>query len=1005
MCPAVASAANMLKLRGETLNQWAAFDCAWYLHAYPAIRMQLPDDDPAALLRFYLDHGQRQGHSPNRFFDEAWHRAVYPGVVAAIRDGAVTSGFDLYCRGAFRTRTPHWLFQELAYRARYPDLTDAALESSDVANGYDHFLRHGDRERRLAHPLFDPAFYLVQLPPEEQARADALGPFHHYLAWIDDPGTELQTSPAFDPAWYLDRYPEVRHAIAQRRWRSALHHYLANDTPTAFDPLPEFSESYYLGRYSDVAAAVERGERRNGYEHFLQDGVNELRSPCSSIDLRYYAAHPTVKAALKAQTCADPFTHYLTIGRVQGLATLEPAEERVTEAQAKTLFCRKATALLPVHARRPIDFTCAGPPVLSVIMVAHNQFALTLMALASLRGNHAGAIELILINSGSTDETRQIGQYLRGAKLLPFDINIGYVRACNAGLQAVSADVVLLLNNILELAPGAVANALARLESDPAIGAVGGKILSADGLLQEAGDIIWRDGNTSGYMRDASPLTPEANFVRDVDFCSDAFLMLHRGWLEKMGGFDEDFAPVCYEDADLCVRLASAGARVVYDPAVIVYRLEDDHSSDALVLESARLTNRQVFVQKHAAYLDARPAPGPKAAVFARFAQPHRRVLFIEDLLPLRRIGSGFVRSNDILHVMASLACQVTVFPLNDSDTDVAAIARDMPDTVEVMHSSNVLSLPSFLAGRPDYYDIIWIARTHNLDRTQAMIVQAVGASERSPRMILDVEAIIALLDAARARLAEATSFDQDTAIEQEFARARAADHVVAVSEHEAAILRKLQCPHVSVIGHMRKPKPTPRPFLTRAGMLFVGAIHDTNSPNYDSICWIVEEVLPLVEQSLGWETRLTVAGYTADNVTLDRFRGHPRVTLCGMIADLEPLYDCHRLFVAPTRYAAGAPYKLYEAASYGLPIVATELLRRQVGWTNGVDLLSADSANPAEFAERIVRLYRDPNLWQCLTDSALTRIRHENSWEQYMGSIRAVLEGQPPHTHDRPAS
>jgi len=113
-----------------------------------------------------------------------------------------------------------------------------------------------------------------------------------------------------------------------------------------------------------------------------------------------------------------------------------------------------------------------------------------------------------------------------GATQLRFDTNIGFLKGCNAALPSASADFVLLLNNDVELAPGAVAAALHRLASDPAIGAVGGKVIRTHGLLQEAGNIIWRDGVTSGYLRDASPLAPEANFVRDVDFCSGVFLML-----------------------------------------------------------------------------------------------------------------------------------------------------------------------------------------------------------------------------------------------------------------------------------------------------------------------------------------------------------------------------------------------------------------------------------------------------------------------------------------------
>src|SRR5258708_36516276 len=192
-------------------------------------------------------------------------------------------------------------------------------------------------------------------------------------------------------------------------------------------------------------------------------------------------------------------------------------------------------------------------------------------------------------------------------------------------------------------------------------------------------------------------------------------------------------------------------------------------------------------------------------------------------------------------------------------------------------------------------------------------------------------------------------------------------EKIVAINDAEAAILRDMRFPDVAVIGHMRVPCPTPRPFARRAGMLFVGAIHRMDSPNYDSLCWFVDEVLPLIARELTWETRLTVVGYTGAGVSLDRFRDHPRVTLRGTVSDLEPLYDSHRVFVAPTRFAAGTPYKVHEAASYGLPVVATELLRQQLGWEDGQELLAAEATDPAAFARHVVALQRDATLWQRL--------------------------------------
>ncbi len=109
---------------------------------------------------------------------------------------------------------------------------------------------------------------------------------------------------------------------------------------------------------------------------------------------------------------------------------------------------------------------------------------------------------------------------------------------------------------------------------------------------------------------------------------------------------------------------------------------------------------------------------------------------------------------------------------------------------------------------------------------------------------------------------------------------------------------------------------------------------------------------------------------------------------------DLTPLYDAHRLFVAPTRYAAGSPYKVQEAASFGLPVVATSLLAEQLEWHDNQELLAVPTDDPRGMAERIVALYRDETLWQRLRDSALGRLIAENGPETYDQPLVAALGG-----------
>jgi O-antigen biosynthesis protein len=978
----------MLKLPGETTIAWAVFDAPWYLAAHPDARSELGDADAAAVLRFYLEHGQRRGHSPNIWFDEAWHLKMHPGPAAAVRDGQAESGFDTYCRAGYRFRSPHWLFQERAYRQRYPDLRDEALANDGHANGYDHFLRHGSREGRIGHTLFDPAVYRAQLDVEERREADAVGGYRHYLPRIWQRRAEVATSCYFDPAWYLRHYPAVAEAIAAGTWRCALHHYLANDTPTVFDPLPDFSEAHYLDRYKDVAAAVEAKDRRNGYDHFLHNGIAELRSPNAAIELQYYwAAHPTVRSDLNVGRARDAFAHYLTIGRKQGLAATLPPEDRVTERQAAALNRRRADNLLPAGARNVLDFSCAGTPAVSVVLLLRDRFPLTLMTLGALRGGYAGDIELILIDAGSTDDTRRIGRFVRGACVLRFEQELDFVRGANAALSCVSADAVLFMDNAVELAPGALATALERLRSDPRVGAVGGKLVRAHGRLEAAGGIVWRDGGTLDYLRDASPLAPEANFVRDVDFCSAACLLLRADLLHRINGFDETFAATGGGDVDLCLRISAAGSRVVYDPAIVATRLVQAGPAP----EPGAV--QQALVAGHADQLRFRHGADRHAEVFARSTDGAQHVLFIDDTIPLRQLGSGFVRSNDLIQVMASLGYRVTVYPISPCPLGIATVYRDMPDSAEVMHDRAHQELANFLSARRGYYDTIWIARTHNLDRVGPILERATAGTGKPPRIVLDTEAIATLREAERAALAGEAPFDVDAAIVREFAHAHLCDRIVAVTPLEAKKLRDLGFSDVTVVGHWREVQPRPRAFVDRAGMLLLGAIHQQDSPNRDALEWFIREVLPLVEQSLGWETRLTVAGHIDPAISLEPYRLHPRVTLRGAVDDVAPLYDAHRIFLAPTRYAAGLPYKVHEAASYGLPVVASDLLCRQLGWQDGRDLIAASTADPAEFARRIVALYRDEALWQTLRDNALERVRAENGRADYEAAVRKVLE------------
>jgi GT2 family glycosyltransferase len=964
---------------------WAVFDSNWY-------RKKYAPGETRDMLEFYLQSGCRAGHSPSCLFDEPFYLSRNPDVALLVAAGHFRSGFDHFCQYGYRGHSPHWLFDDAYYGKLYDDMTVENLDLNGFHGRYDHFLQAGQREHRSPHPLFDGRFYRTKAiaAGEDGDAIDTLGVFTHYLARLQTDASELPPSIYFDPAWVVQQLALGEAAAGC----SAIEHYLCHATPDLIvgDPVAEFSERFYLENNPDVRHLIAAGHFRSGYHHFITYGAFELRRPCADVDLFYYRdANSQVRNDLNTGQARDAFAHLRSVGLRLGLAAAPAkAQPLITEAATKQLFIAKARANLALFGRRKLDFVPAAKPILSVVMVLFEKFELTMLSLCALRDNYSGAIELILIDNASSDATPRIGDFVEGAKIHLLARNTGYALACNLGLAEAGCPYVLLLNNDVELGHGAIAAAIARMQSDGRIGAVGGKIIRTHGRLQEAGSIIWDDGDVSGYMRDASPLAPEANFLRDVDFCSGVFLLCRAALIESLGGFDTEFSPAYYEDVDLCIRIAAAGYRVVYDPAVVVHHLEYGSAENTQASTALMRRGRQTLVRKHQPFLKGKLPQAPANIIRARGSDEFRkRVLFIEDTVPLRHLGSGYVRANDVVRAISN-DTGVSVFPLNGAPYDIMSIYADFPDHVEILHDRDAEGLAQLLEARAGYYDCIWISRTHNLNRILPILLAA-GIDPERTKLVLDTEAIATFRDAGRAKLA-AEPFDFEANLRAEFANAGCCRQIITVSRAEAECLRDLGLPEVAVLGTMRAPQPTGKSFSAREGLLFVAAIHQPDSPNLDALHWYADEILPALAAEMNEVPLLTVAGYIGPEIDLSRFNNHQHIRIHGPARDLQPFYDRSRVFIAPTRFAAGTAYKLVETSSFGLPAVATDLLAGQLEWRSGVELLAAPVGDAKTFAAQIAQLYRSERLWRELRTNALLRLTNENPEAAFNAAVSRIL-------------
>jgi GT2 family glycosyltransferase/tetratricopeptide (TPR) repeat protein len=260
----------------------------------------------------------------------------------------------------------------------------------------------------------------------------------------------------------------------------------------------------------------------------------------------------------------------------------------------------------------PLRLPVADPtktPDISVVIVLFNQVGLTLETLTALSAQTGPSFETILVDNGSIDATPDLLARVQGAKILRNADNRGFLLAANQGAVRARGRHILFLNSDAFVQPDALAAALARIDGDGSIGAVGGKIILTDGRLQEAGNWVDRNGAAQGYGRGDDPDASAYGFAREVDYCSGAFLLVRQPLWAMLGGFDPIFAPAYYEDTDLCLRVWRAGFRVVYEPSARVIHVEG--GSAATEAEPIRLMekNRSLFIDRHP---DAR---GPDASL------------------------------------------------------------------------------------------------------------------------------------------------------------------------------------------------------------------------------------------------------------------------------------------------------------------------------------------------------------------------------------------------------
>ncbi|MCO5186916.1 MAG: glycosyltransferase family 2 protein [Anaerolineae bacterium] len=252
-------------------------------------------------------------------------------------------------------------------------------------------------------------------------------------------------------------------------------------------------------------------------------------------------------------------------------------------------------------------------PLVGVVVVNWNRSDDTLRCIASLRQSDYGAVEIVVIDNASTDDSVAV---IHSAEpdiaLIETGQNLGYTGGHNAGIRYFlerDASYVLLLNNDAVVAPDTITEMVKAAQQWAGLCFVGAEIcilekpdtvLSAGGVLHD-GWRVQHDG--TGELSAFRPNQPY-----ETEFLSGCAILASRDALARTGLLDEEFF-LYYEDVEWSYRARQRGVTLLVAPQALVWHPDTrrrDVSSQRVSYYGTR--NALLFARKHGLGLRTRLA-------------------------------------------------------------------------------------------------------------------------------------------------------------------------------------------------------------------------------------------------------------------------------------------------------------------------------------------------------------------------------------------------------------